>query len=94
MAGILKRLERTPLGKAKIAARPMRHQARTAGAQLSDLAALGKAIVLCPDAARRFRSSRISQGYVPHPTHPTVQGRCDATGALGSTMVLFIKEQS
>lgn len=85
---------KTPLGRAKNAARPMRHQARTAGAKLSDLVALGKAIVLCPDAARKFRSSRISKGYVPHPTHPTVQGKCDATGSVGSRMVLFIKEQS
>ena len=84
---------KTPIGRARNAARPMRHQARTAGARLSDLAALGKAIVLGPDAARQFRSSKISKGYVPHPTHPTVQGKCDATGAVGSRMVLFIKEQ-
>lgn len=83
----------TPIGRARNAARPMRHQARTAGARLSDMVALGKAIVLCPDAAREFRSSRISQGYVPHPSHPTVHGKCDATDAIGSRMVLFIKEQ-
>lgn len=92
MAAILKRLERTPIGRAKIAARPMRHQARTAGARLADLAALGKAIVLCPNAARKFRSSEFSRGYVPHPSHPTVQGTCDATGVMAPNLVLFIKE--
>ena len=80
----------TPFSRAKAAARPMRHQAHTAGARLADLAALGKAIVLSEFAARKWNPR--AYGYVPHPVHPRVQGVCDATAVRSSDLTLFIKE--
>ena len=91
MAAVLKRADRTAMGRMQgIGSRPVKHQGHTAGARLADLAALGKAIMLSEFASRKWNPSRY--GYVPHPTHPTVQGQCDATGVRASNLTLFIKE--
>ncbi len=92
MAAILKRADRTARGRAQgIGSRPVKHQGRTAGARLADLAGLGKAIMLSEFAKRKWDPR--PYGYVPHPTHPTVQGACDATGVVASNLTLFIKER-
>lgn len=60
-----------------------------AGSYLSDLAALGKAIMLTPDEARRFNAK--AHGYATNQKIPRARGFSDASDLFGE-LVLFMKK--
>ncbi len=67
---------------------------RLAGGWLSDLAELGKAIVLCSDCERKWDPK--NYGYVMSPLwkgQDFVTGDCDACGEKGINRHLFTKVQ-
>lgn len=64
---------------------------KTAGSHIADLVALKKAVLLSPDAARKFNAERVD--YVRHPTAPIARGLCDATGVFCERGILFVPRE-
>lgn len=93
MAALLKNLDRgTPRQRAHLsrAVSGPRHL-RLAGGHLDDLAALGKAIILAPEEARRFNAE--AYGYATNQRMPRVNGYSDASGEFCNDAVLFLKKE-
>jgi hypothetical protein len=65
-----------------------------AGSHISDLMALGKAITLCPDHAKKFRAGGHEKrnGYASYPTIPKCRCECDACKQRTADGVIFIKQ--
>lgn len=83
-------LEKTPKGRAKLALRPGgKPRGRLTGSHITDLAVLGKCIILTPDEARRFNAR--AYGYTTNHEIPRVTGYSDASGELTSEGILFLK---
>lgn len=60
-----------------------------AGSYVSDLAALGKAIVLCLSCATKFNAERV--GYSTSEKIPVCRGRCDGCKRFSNNARLFMK---
>lgn len=84
-------LEKTPRGRAKLSHRKAKNPKGTlTGSRISDLAVLGKAIVLTPDEARRFNAR--AHGYSSNPKIPVCSGYSDASGEFTSEGILFLHQ--
>lgn len=80
--------EITPRMRLKFSVAPGRPQGRTAGSHIDDLAALGKAIWLCPTDARKFNFIRYE--YAHKRDMPFVRGACDGCGQYHPACVMFV----
>lgn len=85
-------LEKTPRGRAQLAQHKAAARSRgtLTGSRISDLAALGKAIVLTPQEAKKFNAR--AYGYSTNHHIPRVNGYSDASGHWTSEGVLFLKQ--
>lgn len=63
---------------------------RLAGGHIHDLVALGKAVMLTPDEAKKFNAKAV--GYSTNAAMPRVCGRSDATGEWSNDLILFLKK--
>lgn len=96
MAAILRGLDRTAKGRARVAmAAPGRPQRRLPGGYIHDLAALGKAILLLPHEAKKFNAEAV--GYATPKDNSDfcqVTGYSDASGErCNRNGILFLKKE-
>lgn len=62
-----------------------------AGSYISDLAALRKAIILCPTCLPKFASAK--NGYVTETRMPHCMGKCDGCRDMGMERRIFVHHQ-
>jgi len=78
----------TPQDRAK--QRKYKHRQRQlAGVRVHDLAALGKAILLCDDCTPKFNAAPV--GYATNVKMPRARGQCDGCLNYTPAGVLFLK---
>lgn len=85
---------RTPRQRLAASAYQGRHAAVTAGSHLFDLMALGKALILCPDAYRKLKPELQRHGYQQKPNLPRVRGKCDATKQFAPNAYFLVKGEA
>jgi hypothetical protein len=85
-------LDKTARGRAAGMQAQHNLRGKLAGSHLHDLIALGKAILLSEDEAKKFMPTAKAHGYWADPTISRVNGYSDVSGAFQLPGILFQKK--